>query len=240
MRDDTGFLAAVRRTREGVPHPPAGLDSRVVLIRHGQTACTRQGRFCGDHEGELTVIGEEMARRTAEHPALAGVTRLLTSPAGRALRSAEAVSSALGLPLTVDDRLRELSFGEWEDRLPAQVGDLRALRRWQRDPAMYAPPGGESGLQVMARVVAALRDAAESGGAVAVVSHKAPIRLALAFFLGFPPSRYREIGNVAVSSVTELALRGHRAALTRLGDVSHLPEAWRADPDLVTAAKEVR
>jgi broad specificity phosphatase PhoE len=239
MRDDTLF-ATVARTGEGVTHPPILLNSRVVLIRHGQTACTRQGRFCGDHDGELTRTGRQMARRTAEHPALAGVTRVVASPARRALGSAEALAAGLGLPVAVDDRLRELSFGEWEDRLPSELGDLHPLGRWQQDPALFAPPGGESGLQVLARAVAAVRDAAERDRVVAIVTHKAPIRLVLAFFLGFPPSRYREIGNIGVGSVTELVLRGRRAELRRVGDVSHLPEAWRADPDRVTAVEGPR
>jgi broad specificity phosphatase PhoE len=67
---------------------------------------------------------------------------------------------------------------------------------------------------------------------VAVVTPKAPIRLVLSFFLGLPPSRYREIGNVAVGSISRLAFRADRATLLALGDVSHLPPEWRANPDL--------
>jgi probable phosphoglycerate mutase len=145
-----------------------------------------------------------------------------------------------------------LSFGEWEDRLPTEV-DPAALRRWELDPALYSPPGGETGLEVLARAVAAVRDAAgmaaeaaaqttaqttaarrRSPGTVAVVAHKAPIRLVLSFFLGLPPSRYRDIANVAVGSISRLTLHEDegRASLLALGDVSHLPPEWRMNPDL--------
>ncbi|MGK4580977.1 histidine phosphatase family protein [Kitasatospora sp. HPMI-4] len=210
----------------------AGLRGRVVLIRHGQTRCTVQGRFCGAHEGELTEVGREMAGLAALHPALDGIGAVVSSPSTRAVHTAEAIAAARGLPVLLDERLRELSFGEWEDRLPGDLEDRQALERWESDPALFTPPGGESGLEVAARAVAAVRDAALAAPAVAVVTHKAPVRLVLSFFLGLPPSRYREIGNVAVGSVSHLHMKGDRTVLKAIGDVSHLPKEWRGNPDL--------
>ncbi|GLZ37107.1 histidine phosphatase family protein [Actinokineospora sp. NBRC 105648] len=208
-----------------------GLSGELVLIRHGQTHCTRQGRFCGDHDGGLSPVGERMGGYLAEHPALAGTELLLCSPARRALATAEPIGGRTGLPVTVDDRLRELSFGAWEDRLPAEVADTPAHQRWTEDPALFTPPGGESGLAVMARAVAAVRDALEHSSRVAVVTHKAPVRLIMSFFLGLPPSRYREIAAVTVGSVTRLRLSDGRATLRAVGELDHLPPEWRADPD---------
>lgn len=206
------------------------LDGDVLLIRHGQTRCTIEGRFCGAHECELTEVGRQMARRLGQHPALDGVETVLSSPARRAFQTAEAIAERLGVPVAMDERLRELPFGQWERRLPSAVSvDLH--RRWERDPALFAPPGGETGLEVMARAVAAVRDAALSAPRVAVVTHKAPVRLVLSFFLGLPPSRYREIGTITVGSLSWLRLNGDRRVLKALGDVGHLPEPWRADPD---------
>ncbi|MEV0591406.1 histidine phosphatase family protein [Nonomuraea cavernae] len=204
------------------------MEAVLSLIRHGQTQCTVEGRFCGGHEGELTGIGQETGVYAGRHPALEDVGLVVSSPSRRALLTAEKIAAAKAAHLVVDDRLSELSFGEWEDRLPSEV-DRHSLRRWESDPALFSPPGGETGLEVMARSVAAVRDAAQRARSVAVVTHKAPIRLVLSFFLGLPPSRYRELGGITVGSVTRLELRGGRATLTALGDVSHLPPAWRSD-----------
>lgn len=212
-----------------------GLDCRIVLIRHGQTPCTVAGRFCGAHEPTLTCLGEEVAARLVGHPSLVGVELLVSSPAIRARRTATVIGAGLGLVPNVDDRLRELSFGDWENLLPADVETQQAYREWVRDPALYAPPGGESGLAVQARAVEAVRDIARGRTSVALVTHKAPIRLILAFFLGLPASRYRSIGEVNVGSVTELDLTGEQPALKRLANVAHLPPQWREMPDTATA-----
>ena len=227
MTSATGVAAGLDEDRR---RRPTELASDVLLIRHGQTNCTIEGRFCGVHEGDLTEVGRQMARRLGRHPALDGVGTVLSSPARRAFQTAEAIAGRLGVAVAVDERLRELSFGQWEDRLPSEVpADLH--RRWECDPALFCPPGGETGLEVMARAVAAVRDAALSAPRVAVVTHKAPVRLVLAFFLGLRPSRYREIGPITVGSLSWLRLNGDRLLLKALGDVGHLPEPWRADPD---------
>lgn len=214
-----------------------GLNGELVLVRHGQTYCTLEGRFCGAHEGVLTEVGGQMASLVAGHHLMDGVRAIVTSPAERARKTAEALSLRHNVSVRTDDRLRELFFGEWEDRLPTEV-DQELRRRWEFDPALFAPPGGETGLMVMARAVAAVRDALHDGGKIAVVTHKAPLRLVLSFFLGLRPSRYREIGNVTVGSLSYLRIEGERITLKAIGDVSHLPERWRAAPDVARLVME--
>ncbi|MFF5565782.1 histidine phosphatase family protein [Streptomyces sp. NPDC012623] len=208
---------------------------RLVLIRHGQTPCTATGRFCGTHEAQLTPVGEEMARAAGTHHALHGIETVITSPAARARRTAQAVATAHRTPTVVDDRLRELRFGTWENLLPREVPVPAEHQRWEHNPAYHSPPGGETGLEVMARAVAAVRDATHQHTAVAVVTHKAPIRLILAFFLGIPPARYRDIAGITVASVSWLTITPHTTTLHGLGDVSHLPAPWRRDPDRTPA-----
>lgn len=130
----------------------------------------------------------------------------------------------------VDDRLRELRFGDWENLLPAEVPEPVEHKRWERDPAYFSPPGGETGLEVMARSVAAVRDAMHGQRTVAVVTHKAPIRLVAAFLLGLPPSRYRDLGCVTVGSVSWLTVTPGGTTLHGLGDSSHLPHGVAPRP----------
>ncbi|WP_165968504.1 histidine phosphatase family protein [Saccharopolyspora elongata] len=208
--------------------PPA--PGRLLLIRHAQTQCTVEGRFCGAHDATLTATGETMARHLAGHPALDGIDLVLSSPATRARATAERLTRGTG-KYEVDDRLRELSFGAWESKKPSDLHGDERYESWKRNPALHCPPGGESGLEVAARVVAAVRDALERSREVAVVTHKAPVRLAACFLLGIPLSRYRDLAAAPVGSVTELTFDQDHVRLRGLGDVSHLPPEWRRNPD---------
>jgi probable phosphoglycerate mutase len=132
-----------------------------------------------------------------------------------------------------------LSFGRWEGRRPDQVRFEPAYRQWFRDPARCAPPGGETGLAVLARAVAAATEALSPGGRfdgakVALLTHKAPVRLLVCHFLGLPARQYRRIAPAGASSLTRIDFEGGRPRLIELGTVEHLPPRWRAAPDRAT------
>jgi probable phosphoglycerate mutase len=211
-----------------------GWSGELVLLRHAQTDCTVAGSFCGDHDPPLSPAGRLMAGRLADAAGLAGVSRLLVSPARRSVQTSTALASRYGLVARLDPRLRELSFGQWEGRRPEQVRTEPAYQRWFGDPARHPPPGGETGLAVLARVLAVATEAMAGRDAakVALLTHKAPVRLLVCHFLGLPPAQYRRIGPVGVCSVTRIAFDGGRPRLVELGNVDHLPARWQAAPDL--------
>jgi alpha-ribazole phosphatase len=101
---------------------------------------------------------------------LAGVRALLwSSPAQRC----RVVVDAIG-PYRVDDRLQELDFGTWEG-LPWDDVPRAALDAWAAAPAMFAPPGGESGAALIARVTSFYRDLGP--GSHIVVTHGGPLKV---------------------------------------------------------------
>jgi alpha-ribazole phosphatase len=110
------------------------------------------------------------------------VTALFSSPARRCLVLAEQVAAATGLAVRVDARLWELDFGAWEGRSWDAV-PRAALDAWAADPWGFAPPGGESGAALVARV----QDfhAQLPPGAV-VVSHGGPLKVLAALVEGRP------------------------------------------------------
>jgi alpha-ribazole phosphatase len=116
----------------------------------------------------------------------ADAVQVWTSPATRCLVVAETVARALGTDLLVDPRLQELDFGAWEgvewDSVPRA-----SLDAWAADPIDFAPPGGESGKALLARmravhqaIVAARRDCI-------IVSHGGPLKLLAALIRREPP-----------------------------------------------------
>ena len=116
---------------------------KIVLIRH--LAPMIPPGIC---YGRLDVGPDpdraERATTLLAHPALSGVTRVWTSPSRRCRWLAEAMALALPAALTVDPRLQELDFGDWEGK-PWDAIDRATLDRWAEAlPDFCSLPGGES------------------------------------------------------------------------------------------------
>jgi broad specificity phosphatase PhoE len=150
----------------------------LILLRHGRTAANASGLLQGRVDNPLDDVGEAQAAAAGAHIGM--VDRVISSPLGRARQTA----AAFGVPIDVDDRWVELDYGEWDGR-PAAYVTRDEWAAWRAD-RNFAPPGGESHAQLGARVRAALEDlrAEAIERDVVVVSHVAPIKVALAWALG--------------------------------------------------------
>ncbi len=143
---------------------------RVALVRHPRPLIDP-----GICYGRLDIPVHPDAAIVAE-PALAGAGFVWTSPARRCRVLAEVIARTLSVPMAVDGRLQELDFGAWEGRSWDDV-PRDDLDRWAASPLAFAPPGGESGRALIARVrnfEAALR--ARRWDCV-VVSHGGPLKV---------------------------------------------------------------
>ena len=95
---------------------------------------------------------------------------------------------------------------------------------WQEDPFTFAPEGGESGVMVMARALPVIREVVlkHKGETVAVVSHKATIRLVLSSLLGIDARGYRDRLDQSPACLNILDFKDPvRARLMLFNDVSH-------------------
>ena len=97
------------------------------------------------------------------------------SPAVRCRAVADAISDRFGVPARFDLRLLELDFGDWEGRPWSEI-PIADLDRWAVDPGGFAPPGGESGEALTARVRDFYRTACRAERLV-VVTHGGPLRV---------------------------------------------------------------
>ena len=167
-----------------------GAVTRVVLVRHGVTAFTEEGRLDGrgGHDPSLSERGRAQAQRAADsvRSLLGGAdARVITSSLARAVETGAAIAEALGVEPQVDADFDEQNFGDWDG---VAVGDLVGtdlddLLRFRHDPE-YARPGGENHLQLMDRVSGAYRRVVAGGGTAVVVCHRKPIMCVLADILG--------------------------------------------------------
>ena len=101
----------------------AARPRRLVLLRHGETAHNADGIWQGQLDTELSVRG--LAQAAAAGNALARVeaVRIVSSDLARAARTAEIVGQALGIPLALDERFREVHAGAWQGLTSAQVSE---------------------------------------------------------------------------------------------------------------------
>jgi probable phosphoglycerate mutase len=137
----------------------------IYYIRHGETAWNAQGRFQGSKDIPLNALGQKQAVVAGE--ILAGLLArdghdvstlpFVSSPLGRARMTMELARGALNLPLadySIDNRLREIGYGNWEGltQPEMQLNDAatfasRSLNKWS-----VAAPAGESYASVTLRM----------------------------------------------------------------------------------------
>jgi len=150
----------------------------IVLIRHPPLAVA-PGICYGRRDLAIADPDSAASLADAARQALQGRTaRIWTSP----LRRCRTVADAIG-PNTADARLIEMDFGAW-DGMAWDTIPRAALDAWAADPLGFAPPGGESGAALIARVAAF--HAAMPGGDHAVVAHGGPLKVLEALLRGRP------------------------------------------------------
>jgi probable phosphoglycerate mutase len=200
----------------------------LYMVRHGQTAASRENRFSGSSDPPLTPIGESMAEAFARAYAPLTWDAIYTSPMLRTRQTAEALSRHTGVAPTVEDGLKEVEYGEWEglrqDEVKARWPD--AYEYWATDVASRGTPGGETAFHVAARAmraVEAIRSRHERGN-VMLVSHKATLRIITCALLGLDVRLFRERIAQPVTAVTMFVVTKGTAQLAFLGDRAHLSE----------------
>jgi len=202
------------------------MSTRIYLIRHGATQLSAEDRFAGATDVDLSDEGRKQAQALAVRLADDQISAVYCSPMRRTVETASIVARPQDLKPITRDGLREIHHGRWESmrrgEVEAQFPEEYAA--WEEDPFTYAPLGGESGLSVMARALPVIREivAQHRDENVAVVSHKATIRLLLSSLLGFDPRGYRDRLDQAPACLNVLDFKDTvRVRLMLFNDVSH-------------------
>jgi broad specificity phosphatase PhoE len=200
--------------------------TRVFLVRHGATQLSAEGRFAGAIGVDLSEEGRRQAAQLGERLRREGLTAAYSSPLTRAADTAAVIADASGLTVAVRDGLREISHGHWEGLTRAEVEHRfpDEYAAWEEDPFTFAPEGGESGVEVLARALPTLREIVTThpGGRIIIVSHKATIRLLLSSLLGFDTRGYRDRLDQDPACLNVLDFRDPvRVRLILFNDTSH-------------------
>jgi 2,3-bisphosphoglycerate-dependent phosphoglycerate mutase len=150
-------------------------STRLVLLRHGQTAWNAEQRIQGQLDVPLDATGEWQAQRVAKGLAHEDFAAMYSSDLLRTQQTAAPLTLINGLKVGLDTGLRERGFGSFEGQTYQDI-DMRwpeHARRWRERDVHYQPGGGEDLLSFNERSVSTVLKlaAAHVGQTIAVFTH---------------------------------------------------------------------
>jgi probable phosphoglycerate mutase len=154
--------------------------THFALMRHAETAWTQEKRVHGRKDAPLTAHGYEQAARWGETLKRHRWDHLVASDLGRAKRTAALMNRGLGIPCSIEPRLREQDWGLWSGMCLREV-DAAELHAQEQRGWRFRPVGGESRLEVLERAREALMELAGRwpGKRILVVTHEGVIKCLL-------------------------------------------------------------
>jgi probable phosphoglycerate mutase len=153
------------------------VSTEIVLVRHGATEWSANGRHTGRTDLPLTDAGRAEAQRVRERLSAYDFQLVLTSPLRRARETAQICG--LGDRVEIDELLQEWDYGELEGLTTPEIRETMPGWTVWTGPC----PGGESPEDVSARADAVLVHIAAVDGAVAIFSHGHFLRVLMARWL---------------------------------------------------------
>ena len=149
--------------------------TRVLAIRHGETAWNVDTRIQGQLDVPLNDIGRWQAHRLALAVSDEGIDAVYASDLLRAMQTAQAVAAGTGREIVTDPGLRERGFGVFEGLTYAEIQQRfpEMSERWRKRDPTFGAPGGETLRDFFDRSVATVTRLAlaHPGQTIAVVSH---------------------------------------------------------------------
>jgi len=204
---------------------------KLVLVRHGESTWNAEGRYQGRMDPPLSTRGraqaqtlaERVAREESAAPPENRVTLIVSSPLSRARDTAQACADAIELRLGTDERLTEISHGDWEGKLRGEVAirwpDM--LAQWRSNPHLVQFPHGEMLEEVELRLRSFLHGLRDETGTVLAVTHDVIVRIAVLLASGKELSSFNEV-HIDNAALNEFALESGKLRLLRLNDTAHL------------------
>ncbi|MBI4270699.1 MAG: histidine phosphatase family protein [Candidatus Rokubacteria bacterium] len=201
---------------------------RLFVIRHGETAWSRERRFTGSRDVALTELGLRQCDAVAQALAPQPLAAVYASPLERARTSAEIIAKPHRLEVRVEAAFREMMFGPWEgltrEEVAARFPDDYA--RWRTAPDTLALPDAETLPEVAARVrrgLAALAGA-HPDATLVLVSHAVIARALVLDALGLGLDRLWSV-DASPAGITEVEFEPGWATVHRMNTLAHLEAA---------------
>jgi probable phosphoglycerate mutase len=164
----------------------------LYCVRHGESTYNVEGRLQGQSDTHLSPLGLKHAAAVAD--ALGGfeIDAIYSSPLSRAMETARPLAEKLKLPIAIDDRLKEIDIGIFQNCLASELADRfpQEAARWRTQDPDFRIPDGESRRDLMQRAQAAFEEIhATDRRQVVVVAHGGVLAAALKALIGVPAER---------------------------------------------------
>lgn len=207
-----GRVKKKRGTLQEVAETFTNVD--LYLVRHGETLAGNE-IFCGKTDYDLSTIGMEQASNAGQLFQGESVQRIYTSPLGRARNTAQIIQGFLPYSdLVEDNNLREMNFGEWENRSHSEIKaeSPEVYQKWNQDPLNICPEGAESPYDILKRMKGFLNNVEKKFRArgeikIIAVTHQNTMRILLSEIENTPLEYYRKI-NIKNGEVIHISFDG--------------------------------
>jgi probable phosphoglycerate mutase len=211
--------------------------TRILAIRHGETAWNVDTRL----QGHLDIPLNDVGRRQAQHLARSlvecdAIDAVYASDLSRAYNTAQAIAQALGKTVITHTGLRERHFGAFQGRTFAEIEAELPDHAWhwrKRTPDWTPPNGGESLLVLRERIVNTVNELAarHAGEQIVLVAHGGVLDVLyrVATCLDLQAPRTWQLTNTAVN---RLLWTPQGLSLVGWGDTSHLDALGKDESSL--------
>ncbi len=200
----------------------------ILFVRHGKTPTTGVELYGRRPGVDLADAGRAQADAVAERIGALGPKRIAAvyaSPLERTRQTAAPIARATGNRVRREVGLIELDVGDWTGRKLSALRKLKAWNTVQKYPSGFRFPGGESFLEMQARIAGTLDRLAERhrGETIVAVSHADPIRAVVAHAMGTHLDLFQRIV-VSPCSVTAILVTSGGPVVLAVNSTAELTE----------------
>jgi len=173
------------------------LETKIFLVRHGETEWNMQNRLQGNKDSPLTPGGIQQALEVKKSLEQFTIDHAYVSPLKRAKDTMRIILNDREVEVAIKDNLREINLGPWEGKTRQETALSHPdeyMAFWER-PDLFNLPGADTLLELQYRIVKELESIFATGKNTnnLVVSHWIAIKVALAHYSSTPLSHLSEI-----------------------------------------------
>jgi len=199
--------------------------SRLLLVRHGDTAMNSAERYWGSTDVTLSASGITQAERLRDRLAPEEISTIYASDLCRASDTAKIVAARQRADVILCPELREMDFGEMEGLTYSEISRRypEVARMWQQRSPLLKCPGGDS-LESFNNRVIKFTDRLENHASeetLLIVAHSGTLRSLICHLLGIAAGQRWQF-RLDLGSLSIMATYPEGAILSLLNDVSHL------------------
>lgn len=200
---------------------------KFLIIRHGYSKSNENGYFTGQTDVPLAESGKLQAEQTARYLYRRfKISAIYSSPLQRAYQTALPLSEYTNLPVFLEEDLKEINGGDWEEKTPEQIFSLyrQDYTLWLNDIGTARCTNGENMYEVQRRALRVLKNIAtcNDGKTIAVTTHAGVIRALQCAWLNLPLSEMKKIPWVENASVSIIEYENGVFFPKKIGYSQHL------------------